>query len=257
MTDDRFRRAVALEHDVMRRTSTRVEGFAWGTVYLNQTMPHRYSSNLLWVALGERPRSATALAREAELVLGGIGLEHRKVNVDGEGGRALAPGFFELGWNVHRLLVMTQERASERTSSVPVERVAFDVVRPVAETIARRAELTQDETVLGELVGYKSVAERDAGARFFVGRIGGALAGVCELYVGDGVAQIEDVNTLEEYRGRGVATAMVLAATETARAEDADQVFIVADDDDWPKHLYARLGFDVAGPAWEFVRAAA
>jgi hypothetical protein len=46
----------------------------------------------------------------------------------------------------------------------------------------------------------------------------------------------------------------VLAAADAARAEGADLVFLVADDEDWPKTLYARLGFDAAGPAWEFVR---
>jgi ribosomal protein S18 acetylase RimI-like enzyme len=151
---------------------------------------------------------------------------------------------------------MTQDRRAERSSPLEVDRVPFRVVRPLAETIARRTELTPDEAVLRELVGFKGVAERDAGAAFFVARIEGRLAGVCELYVGDGVAQIEDVNTLEEFRGRSVATAVVLAAASAARRAGADLVFLVADDDDWPKHLYARLGFDVAGPAWEFVRPA-
>ena len=31
-------------------------------------------------------------------------------------------------------------------------------------------------------------------------------------------------------------------------------IFIVADDDDWPKDLYARLGFDPIGRAWAFTR---
>ncbi len=254
---DAFRRAIALEHDVMRRTSTDVEPFEWGTVYRNDTMPHRYSSNLLWVALDAYPPHAQTLAAEADGRLGALGLGHRKVNADGEAGRPLAAGFLELGWNVHRLIVMTQDREPERSSRLHVERVPFDVARPLAEVIGRRTEVSPDEAVLRELVGFKDVAEREAGAAFFVARIDGRLAGVCELYVGDGVAQIEDVNTLEEFRGRGVATAVVLAAAAAGREAGADVVFLVADDEDWPKHLYARLGFDVAGPAWEFVRIAA
>jgi ribosomal protein S18 acetylase RimI-like enzyme len=256
VTTPAFERAIAFEHEVMRRTSTHVEPFAWGTVYLNEDMPHRYSSNLLWVDHGIRPPGADDLVAEADRVLGTRGFGHRKVNVDGEGGRALAPRFVELGWSVHSLLVMTHEREPERRPSAAVERVRFDIARPVAETVARRGEITGDEAILRELVGFKDVAERRLGASFFVARVDGRLAGVCELYVGDGVAQIEDVNTLEEFRGRGIASSIVLAAAAAARAEGAELVFLIADEHDWPKHLYARLGFDDAGPAWEFVLAA-
>jgi ribosomal protein S18 acetylase RimI-like enzyme len=257
MTADRLERAVAFEHDVMRRTSTHVEPFAWGTAYLNEDLPHRYSSNLLWVDLGASPPGAEDLVAEADRVLGGRGLSHRKVNVDGEAGRALAPRFLELGWTVHRLLLMTLDAAPDRGPSIAVERVGFEIARPLAEAVARRAEITRDESVLRELVGFKGVAERELGASFFVSRVDGELGGVCELYVGDGVAQIEDVNTLEEHRGRGIGRAVVLAAAAAARAEGADLVFLIADDEDWPKRLYARLGFEAAGPAWEFVRASA
>jgi ribosomal protein S18 acetylase RimI-like enzyme len=254
VTAGRFERAVAFEHEVMRRTSTHVEPFAWGTAYLNDDMPHRYSSNLLWVGPGVAPPGADDLVAEADRILGGRGMGHRKVNVDGEAGRALAPRFLELGWAVHSLLVMTLERPSDRRPTIAVERVGFDVARPLAETIARRGEITRDEAVLRELVGFKDVAQRELGASFLVARVDGAPVAVCELYVGDGVAQIEDVNTLEEHRGRGIASSIVSAAAEAARDEGADLIFLVADDEDWPKHLYARLGFDAAGPAWEFVR---
>jgi ribosomal protein S18 acetylase RimI-like enzyme len=256
MNAEVFGRAVAFEHETMRRTSTHVEPFAWGTVYLNADLPHRYSSNLLWVDLGVVPPGAGDLAAEADRVLGGRGMAHRKVNVDGEAGRRLAPGFLELGWEVHRLLVMAQARRPDRAPIVAVERVSYAVAHPIAMRVARRAEVSTDEAVLDELVGFKALAERALGATFFVARVDGEVAGVCELYVGDGVAQIEDVNTVEEHRGRGIARALVLAAAEAARAEGAEAVFLVADDEDWPKHLYARLGFDAAGAAWEFVIAA-
>jgi hypothetical protein len=102
---------------------------------------------------------------------------------------------------------MTLRREPDRASGIPVERVGFDVARPVAEMIAHCAHIGEDEAVLQEQVGFKALAERELGASFFVARVGGELAGMCELYVGGGVAQIEDVNTLEEYRGRGVARA--------------------------------------------------
>jgi GNAT superfamily N-acetyltransferase len=63
------------------------------------------------------------------------------------------------------------------------------------------------------------------------------------------------VNTLEEVRGRGLAGASVLRAIEEARAGGADLVFLHADANDWRRHLYEQLGFDVIGSLWSFVRA--
>ena len=62
------------------------------------------------------------------------------------------------------------------------------------------------------------------------------------------VAQVEDVGTLEEFRGKGVARNIVLRAVDEARAAGASLVFLFADANDWPQHLYGRLGFDVARP---------
>ena len=85
-------------------------------------------------------------------------------------------------------------------------------------------------------------------------RIDGTLAGRCELLENGADAQIEYVDTLEEYRGRGVARAVVLAAAEAARRAGADRVFIATDMDDGPKPLYERFGFEPNGHEWEFTR---
>jgi predicted GNAT family acetyltransferase len=73
-----------------------------------------------------------------------------------------------------------------------------------------------------------------------------------DLYVAQGVGQVEDVATKEEHRGKGYASAVVLRAAEEARAEGADLVFLVADGDDWPKELYGKLGFDTVGRLTKF-----
>ena len=70
------------------------------------------------------------------------------------------------------------------------------------------------------------------------------------------VAQIEDVNTLTEFRGRGLGRAVVQAAVEEA-ARNGELVFLEALADDWPHELYAKLGFDVVDERVLFLRAAA
>jgi GNAT superfamily N-acetyltransferase len=253
MNEGVFERTVAFERDVMRRTSTRAEPFAHGTVYLNEDLPCRYGSNLLWVDLTAAP-AADELVRESDRILGGAGLGHRKVNVSGRLGRSLAPRFLELGWSADHLVTMMLERPADRPPAVEVRELGFGAVRPLLDKGVRRAEPTVPDRCVDQLVEHKRVLEEFVGARFFVARVDGRDAGVCEMYTTGGIAQIEDVETLEEFRSRGAARAVVLSAAAAARDEGAALVFLVADDDDWPKHLYARLGFDPIGESWEFVR---
>jgi predicted GNAT family acetyltransferase len=73
--------------------------------------------------------------------------------------------------------------------------------------------------------------------------------------VHEGAAQIEDVNTLEPFRGRGLARQVVSFAAREALAGGADLVWLIADDNDWPKELYAKLGFRPVGTFWQFTLA--
>jgi hypothetical protein len=48
--------------------------------------------------------------------------------------------------------------------------------------------------------------------------------------------------------------ARTLVAHVTAMAYGHGLTFITADADDWPKDLYARLGYDAIGGSWLFHR---
>ena len=58
----------------------------------------------------------------------------------------------------------------------------------------------------------------------------------------DGVAQIENVEVNAEFRERGLGRAIVQHALDEAQ-QDAGLVFLEALADDWPRELYAKLGF--------------
>jgi predicted GNAT family acetyltransferase len=73
----------------------------------------------------------------------------------------------------------------------------------------------------------------------------------------DGIAEIDSVVTLPDYRNRGYARALVLTAVARARAQHADLVFLLADAEDWPRELYARLGFETVGTIYELHRSLA
>src|ERR671936_1400862 len=76
--------------------------------------------------------------------------------------------------------------------------------------------------------------------RFFATYVEGEVASYCELRSDGHTAQIEDVNTLAPFRGRGLGRAVVQRALDEARRAN-DVVFIEALADDWPKELYARM----------------
>jgi predicted GNAT family acetyltransferase len=125
-----------------------------------------------------------------------------------------------------------------------------------AEAATMREEpYGRDEAVVQQLVGMRTaLADAVPAARFFVGRADGVDATVTTLYSDGETAQVEDVATLRDYRRRGLARAAVSAAVDAAVEMGHRFVFIIADDDDWPKDLYGRLGFDPIGHAWSMTR---
>jgi N-acetylglutamate synthase-like GNAT family acetyltransferase len=248
-------RLLAFERELERRCATRIEATAFGTAYLNLDFPRRYDSNFVWVARPHTAVSADALAADADRVLGEHDLAHRQVRVrDEEQGRRLAHGFLGLGWSADALVAMVQAGEPEPRPAVTVREMGFEPARPLVEEVLRREPWAQDEQTVSMLAEFRAVLERAAGARFFVAEADGRAASVCDLYVDGRVAQIEDVNTLEEFRGRGLASGVVLAAARAARERGCDLVFLVADDADWPKDLYGRLGFEPVSRSWKYTR---
>ena len=136
-----------------------------------------------------------------------------------------------------------------------VRLATWEEVRPALETTTRRQPYATTEEVVRQLVDRTEFTIDAVNTRFLVSEVDGAIASYCMLFTDGGVAQIEDVNTLEEHRGRGLARATVHAATEIAQTEGNELIWLVADEDDWPQHLYRSLGFrDIGSTTW-FVRA--
>jgi len=235
-------------------TSTRREASVYGTALFHDGFPVRWDSNFLRVEGADGTTSAIEVAQECERWYGGFA--HREVIVeDADRGAALAMGFGELGWEVARLVYMALRRSPDR--AVPAGQVAevdVDDLRSAIHEVnlAGSSHTTEAESHL--LTDFRSVLRDRVGARFFAASVDGEVASFCELYVHDGLAQIEDVNTLERFRGRGLARACVTRAVAGAIAAGAELVFLIADDQDWPKHLYVSLGFDAVGYFSQFNR---
>lgn len=251
------RRSAAFERRLDGRLATRVEPFRWGTVYLDLEFPRRYASNFLSVEGWPADISADGLIAEADRIMGGAGLAHRSVMVDDHAlAQLLGIRFAFLGWDIDavRLLVVRHEVERASRDLPPVREQTFVDARPLMLEINRREPWATDEEVATVLTDFRGKLEREVGARFFVASIDGRPAGVCELYVQGGEAQVESVTTLEELRGKGVGSAVVLAAVAAAREVGATWIHLYADANDWPRHWYEQLGFDDAGGFTNFLR---
>jgi Acetyltransferase (GNAT) family. len=254
-------RTIAFERDLVARTSTRLLPFSWGTAYLNDGYRERWDSNFLWVdeTAARESTSADELAAEADRVLGHAGLSHREIRVDDDAyGKSLVAVLTRLGYGGDRLVVMALRREPDRPS-VPgsAEEVDVATLRPALEVVLGREPSATSEEIIRVLADFRGELARHGGARFFCARVEDEIASMCELYVDGAIAQVEDVNTLEEFRNRGLARAVVQLAVDEALVAGAELVFIHALDDDWPKDLYAKLGFDPIGYVWSFVQPSA
>jgi GNAT superfamily N-acetyltransferase len=247
---DRF---LAFERRILPRMSTRTEPFDHGTAYFDDDVRERFISNFLLIDRHQPQVSAETLIEDADRILGGGGYRHRLLAVvDEADGDRLAPGFRAHGYVAEPSVQMVLRRPPDRPAALAAEECSFAESRSLTEEIYRREALTPD--AIPSFVDQHESWERSIGARRFVARVDGALAGECELYIDGADAQVEFVDTLEEFRGRGVARAVVLGAAEAARTSGADRVFILADENDWPKELYRRLGFDPVARRWEVQR---
>jgi GNAT superfamily N-acetyltransferase len=239
----------------LRRTEEsvcdRVEPTAHGAAMLTGSLPLVWQLNAIHV--DDPQAGAEALVREAEEVQRSFG--HRKLVVHDEAlGARLAPRLEALGWNVFRLLVMVQRHSPEREVA-PGAGAEISRAQGAAALAAFRRE---------QPFGWQEEAVRQLGA--MDERYGRTLeahdfasppddpACACRLYSDGELAQVDEVGTVEARRGRGHATAAVLAATEHARAAGRSPVFLLTDANDWPQLLYGKLGFDAIGEVHEFLR---
>jgi ribosomal protein S18 acetylase RimI-like enzyme len=223
---------------------TREEESRFGTAVYTDELPRRFDGNYLRV---EREAAPDELVAEAKR------LERPLIFVpDPDLGGKLAPWFTEHGWRIDRHLVMAQLREPERTADLSIVRELDEqALRPSRRRLMESYPWGTPE-VIEQLFQAKALIGQRVTIRFFGVPLGDEVVSYADLYADGADAQVEDVGTLPEHRGRGYATAVILRAIEQARASGADFVFLVADAEDWPKELYRRLGFDEVGHYTKF-----
>ena len=248
-------RALAFETALRARCAERIVPFRFGHAYFNDSYPRVWDLNLLLVE-DRREVDPGELAAEAELLHTDAGHAHRRAEVLYDAvGAGLERFFRRIGWQVDRGVVMVYRGEGGRSGdTASVQEVERGDLLSFRQEIARAEPWATDDEIVREVVEAGALWERAGRARYFALPVDGAPVAAAELYSDGRIAQVEDVATLQAHQGRGHASAVVLRAVEEALAAGHDLVFLTADAGDWPKELYARLGFEDVGHTWSFLR---
>jgi GNAT superfamily N-acetyltransferase len=81
-------------------------------------------------------------------------------------------------------------------------------------------------------------------------REAGRVVAAGQLRVDGATAAVDSVLTDPAARGRGYADAVLARALTLAADAGCDLVVLEAAADDWPRHWYARRGFETVGSVW-------
>jgi GNAT superfamily N-acetyltransferase len=177
--------------------------------------------------------------------------------LDDEVGERLGETFRAAGWevdvDVHSVLARPPDRSVATDAVVEAgEEEALDLME---RWMREDPSLHLTGAALRQLLEGSRLSWRARNAR----RLGirdedGRLTAMTMLYSDGRVAQVEDVYVVPEARGRGYGRVLVTRAIDLARRGEHELTFIVADDNDWPKQLYRKLGFEPVGRTWLFHR---
>jgi hypothetical protein len=251
---DDLRRAIAFLRDVDARASERVEQLQYGRAFLHSRLPYVYDRN--FVAIAGRPSSdeLPAILGETERVLGAARLQHRKIVFDEpEAGEQLASLLAAMTWAIRRLDVMVFRAEQPPAISGEAREVEHEELVSARRESLRGEPWVTSGDIADQMVENSRVISRAVRERCFASFERGKVASWCRMFSDGRTAQIEDVSTVHRFQGRGHSRAAVtLALSEAVRGHDF--VFLTADDEDWPKAWYERLGFDVEGVQWEALR---
>jgi GNAT superfamily N-acetyltransferase len=244
-------RALAFMRACMARTADEFRPIEAGIVATTPSLPAVWAVNQVRVV---EALSHEELIELADHELGGrceyrqIALEHQKTGAEVE------TAFRAAHWKVERDVVMILDGPADYEADTSiVDDTGEDEMLELMRRWYEGDEPTPEEA--DQLVEFGRREVGALGDRLLgVRSVDGRLVAITKLRSDGSTAQVEDVYTVPEARGRGFARAMVSRAVELARDSGHDMTFIVADDEGWPKLLYGRLGFRSVGHLWHFHR---
>ncbi|MFC0544079.1 GNAT family N-acetyltransferase [Kutzneria chonburiensis] len=231
------------------RQATDVIEVPGGVAVRHRDFPASYNNNRVLV---REPVEAGELLAAVDEVM--ADLDYRViVFLDDEPGREFGPAAEAAGYQAHELVPMRFGAKVPPEPAVRVESLKLPVMIEALRRNWRAEEPELPEDEVEQLATRIAARQRGADEVHFLGVLAdGQPVAWADLYLHQGIAQIEYVLTPPGYQGRGYSTAIMHEALR--RARDCETVFLFADGVDWPQHWYGRLGFTPVGRFHEYVR---
>jgi GNAT superfamily N-acetyltransferase len=238
----------AFLHANLAETADELRPIEAGCVVSSPSLPAVWSINQVRVAL---PLGFESLVELADQKLEGC--RYLQIVVENqETGPAVEEAFRAASWKVDREVLMILSAPPDRATDTSM---VIDAGEDEVLDVMRRwyGEDELDRAALAQLAEFSRREARACGDRLLGVRSSeGHLVAISKLRGDGSIAQVEDVYTVPEARGRGFGRAVVTRAVELAREAGHELIFIIADDNDWPKELYGRIGFRPIGRLWQF-----
>lgn len=244
-------RCVLATPSLLRRVATSEVPVTGGVAVLTGPVPLSHQHNQLLI---DGEVDAATLAAEADRVLGGAGLSHRRALLSGGHLAPTVAGLEALGWEIEVLTVMAARPGGPTNPFVG--QTDIEDMRPFWSESWCRAIPGIDGDTLQQLNDrYELEDEEAVDTRLLSVRndLGDVIAG-CVLKIDGATAMIDAVETLPDHRGRGHGNALVAQALALAGRAGCDLVTLEADAADWPRHWYARHGFTEVATTWSAQR---
>lgn len=229
-------RALTWSHRIQERVCDRIEPWEHGTVYRSARYPRYFTANLV-VVRDDPGLSVDELIGIADAAL--IGLDHRRIDFDcTAAAEPLRDVFAARGFQSTRVVWMRFDGPAPAEPDVPVIEVPYD-----AAHVLRVAWHDEDfpDAEAAEFHAQAREIRLALGTRVLAVYEDSRPVGFAALDIGRDEIEIGADYVLPQYRGHGRGTALTKAAIRAAG--DVAHLWICADDEDRPKHLYGRLGF--------------
>jgi ribosomal protein S18 acetylase RimI-like enzyme len=229
--------------------------FELGTALFDDSLRRVYDANFVRFERGFDELTGRSVEAAADQLQ--ASMRHRKVVIpDEQAGARVAEELKGRGWRYYTLVTMAYRGARGRH---PGDERPVEEVDPRALRSARERALDdgrRDAEARRQIVSFTELMAAATPTRLFAARADrDEIGSFCALFQGEGIGQIDEVTTVEQYQRRGLAGAVVAAAVRASLQDGDELTFLVADEADWPKDWYTRLGFEPIGRRYELLRA--
>jgi uncharacterized protein (DUF952 family)/ribosomal protein S18 acetylase RimI-like enzyme len=252
--DDRLTRALTHVTSLPLRRAVGVGDVPGGVAVLDPDFPYSRDNNRLLLS---SPVDADSVATSAAEVAGNAGWPHRAASLLWPDAGPVAAELGRRGWDVEELLLMARPAAAtpggDRAQVVAQSEVHDLWDRSWRRDLAGTRDL---DRVVAQLVGREQLNDRVVAVSDVVAREDGRVVAAGQLRVDGATAAVDSVLTEPAARGRGHADAVLARALGMAAEAGCDLVVLEAAADDWPRHWYARRGFEALTSVWSVSREA-